>query len=337
MDVGAIGDAEDDHVPVAVVGATLHPPPGRSPRVFTIIDDVIGKDVPNHCAWIALRSDFGGGFVAGPAAVLGVTGYLHHAVAVDRRGGGASQGFRAVFRLGVEHIAEGTDHLLFLLALLLPAPLVLARARAPGPSRWGSPGSVRESAAALLRVVTAFTLGHSLTLLAGALGWLRLPSAPVETIIALSVFVSALHAIRPLFPGREAWVAAGFGLVHGLAFAGALTDLRLCGARLAVALLGFNLGIEALQIVVVALCFPWLLLLARTPLYTPIRIGGAAFAAIAALGWIAQRALHLPNPCDPVVAAIAARPRALLAALAALTIAARAWRSDDPAPIPTSP
>jgi HupE / UreJ protein len=93
-----------------------------------------------------------------------------------------------------------------------------------------------------LRIVTAFTLGHSLTLLAGALGWLRLPGQPVEILIAVSILVSAAHAQRPLFPGREAQVAAGFGLVHilvhGLAFTGTLAGLHLSAGPLALSILG---------------------------------------------------------------------------------------------------
>jgi hypothetical protein len=322
VDVGDLGYAVDDQVPVVVASATLTPPPGRAPRVFTMVDDVIGKDVPNHSTWIGVRSDFAGGLVSGSPTLVGVTHYLHHTVLVDRRGEGVMPGFRAVLHLGMRHIAEGTDHLLFLLVLLLPAPLLLARGPG-GRARWGAPAGVRASCAKLLRVVTAFTVGHSLTLLVGTAGWLRLPSCPVETLIATSILVTAVHALRPMFPGREAWVAGGFGLVHGLAFAGALAELHLDPARLALALLGFNLGIEAMQLAVVAASFPWLLLLARTRLYAPLRRGGAVFAGVAALGWIVERALHLPNPVEDVVGAIAAHPLVLLASLAGIAVAAR--------------
>ena len=143
----------------------------------------------------------------------------------------------------MRHIAEGTDHLLFLLVLLLPAPLLLTKGR-----RWGGFGGVGYSLRRLLLIVTAFTLGHSFTLLLGALGWVRLPSQPVEVLIAVSILVSAGHAVRPLFPGREAWVAAGFGLVHGLAFASTLANLHLEAGPMALSILGFNLGIELMQL-----------------------------------------------------------------------------------------
>jgi hypothetical protein len=214
--------------------------------------------------------------------------------------------------LGVRHIAEGTDHLLFLLVLLLPAPLLLTKTR-----RWGRFGGVRYSLVRLLGIVTAFTLGHSLTLLLGALGWVRLPTQPVEVLIAVSILVSAVHAWRPLFPGREAYVAAGFGLVHGLAFASTLAGLHLTAGPLAGSILGFNLGIELMQLLVIALTVPWLILLSQTPAYPAVRVGGAAGAAVAALAWILERTVLDTLPFSAGIARLMALAPWLLAALAA--------------------
>src|SRR5580704_10928153 len=137
------------------------------------------------------------------------------------RGSMGAVGFASVFRLGMRHIAEGTDHLLFLLALLLPAPLMVVG------SRWVGFAGVRRSLLRILKIVTAFTVGHSITLALAALGLVRVPSRPIEVLIAVSIFVSAAHALRPLFPGREAAIAAFFGLIHGLAFATTLAELGL--------------------------------------------------------------------------------------------------------------
>lgn len=320
IDVGKIETTADDVGGNIVVHATLTPPRAHSSEAFDLTDDVIGNEVNNHIAWVGVRSDFANGFISGDPAFVGATHFLHHTVHVDRSGGGASRGFRSIFALGMQHIAEGTDHLLFLLALLLPAPLLLARGK--NRARWGKHSDVRTSLGKLLRVVTAFTIGHSLTLLIGTLGWVRLPSTPVETLIAFSILVSAVHAMRPFFSGREAWVACGFGLVHGLAFAGALSELHLDAPRLALALFGFNLGIEAMQLIVIAAIFPWFLLLARTRFYSSFRIFGSAFAAVAAIGWIAERAFHFSNPVDAVVTSVAHHPLALLASLACVTLLA---------------
>jgi len=94
----------------------------------------------------------------------------------------------------------------------------------------------------------------------------------------VSILVSAVHAIRPLFPGRETIIAASFGLIHGLAFASALNELGLRGFYRLISVLGFNLGIEAMQLAVVTITFPALLLLSRTRFNSPFRIAGAGFA-----------------------------------------------------------
>ncbi len=198
-----------------------------------------------------------------------------------------SVGFASIFRLGMRHIAEGSDHLLFLLALLLPAPLIALR------SRWAGLDGVRPSLLRILKVVTAFTLGHSLTLALAALGVVRVPARPVEVLIAVSVFVSAVHALRPLFPGREARLAAFFGLIHGLAFATTLADLGLVRWQRVWSILAFNLGIETMQLIAVAAVMPALLLLSRTPTYSFLRIGGALFAGFTSLAWITERWLNL--------------------------------------------
>jgi hypothetical protein len=97
----------------------------------------------------------------------------------------------------MQHIREGTDHLLFILVLLLPATLTWEA------GSWASYGGGRYSFVRLLRVVIALTIGHSITLLAGTLHWLKLPPQPVEVLIAFSILVTALHAMRPIFPCRR--------------------------------------------------------------------------------------------------------------------------------------
>jgi HupE / UreJ protein len=228
-------------------------------------------------------------------------------------------GFAAAFHLGLRHIAEGTDHLLFLLALLLPAPLIAAS------GRWSQRASVRRSLMQILRIVTAFTLGHSLTLALAAFGIVQVPTRPVEVLIALSILISAIHAIRPIFPGREAVIAAFFGLIHGLAFASALSDLGFTSWYRLVSLLGFNLGIETMQLVVVAAMLPSMLLLSRTSSYPVLRVGGASFAIVASLSWIVERSLNTRNVIDPVVETLAHRGAWLAVALFVLSI--MIWRT----------
>jgi hypothetical protein len=230
--------------------------------------------------------------------------------------GSEETGYAGMVRLGMRHIAEGTDHLLFLLVLLLPAPLA-AVAR-----RWGRYAGARQGVKRLLRIVTAFTIGHSITLAAAATGWVRAPSAIVEVLIALSILVSAIHAARPIFPGREALVAAGFGFVHGLAFATTIAGYGIDLWHTVLTVFGFNLGIELMQLTILVVTVPWLLSLAGTPVYGTLRLTGAVAAGLAALGWIGERAFGLANPIAPLVNSAAERGPWLVAALALLALVA---------------
>ena len=298
----------------------LLPPPGADVRRFTFTYDAVIHQVVTHKILVAVRQDWARGQVADTAQAqvgiikLDVRNNIIPPLAVNLAGGSVWTGFEAMVQLGIQHIAEGTDHLLFLLVLLLPAPLLV------GGGRWGGFGGVRYSLRRLLLIVTAFTIGHSLTLLLGALGWVRLPSQPVEVLIALSILVSAGHAVRPLFPGREVWVAAGFGLVHGLAFASTLANLRLEAGPMALSILGFNLGIELMQLFVIALTIPWLLLLARTPAYGTVRLAGAALAAVAAVAWVAERLTSERNSLAKGVELVAGYAPVALALLAVLAL-----------------
>ena len=170
--------------------------------------------------------------------------------------------------------------------------------------------------------MTAFTIGHSFTLALGALGWARVPVVVVESAIAVSILVSAVHALVPICRGREVFIAGGFGLVHGLAFAATLTDFMFDPWTLASSVLGFNLGIEAFQLLVILAAMPWLVLLARSQVYAPLRIAAAALTGIAAAAWFAERSLGWGNPIAPLVETVASHALWLLAGLAVLTFAA---------------
>lgn len=181
--------------------------------------------------------------------------------AEDRRG--AFEVARVYALLGVEHILTGWDHLAFVLGLLF---LVGFNRR-------------------LVATVSAFTLAHSLTLALAALGWLVLRPPPVEAAIALSILLVAAEALhdRPTFTRRwPALVAFVFGLVHGLGFAGALKEVGLPQHQLAAALLSFNLGVEAGQLLVVGAAWSLVAALARWP-----RVVQARAPALYAIGGVA--------------------------------------------------
>ena len=189
---------------------------------------------------------------------------------------------------GVWHIWLGFDHVLFLLALLLPAVLVWDGRRWQGVARLGLAG--RE----VLAVVTSFTLAHSVTLSLATLGWIALPSRWVESVIALSVVLAAANNLRPTVQGRR-WIAAfGFGLIHGFGFASVLADLGLPRDALALSLVGFNVGVELGQIAIVALFLPLAFRARDTAFYRRgVLVGGSLLTLALAGIWLIERVFDL--------------------------------------------
>jgi hydrogenase/urease accessory protein HupE len=181
------------------------------------------------------------------------------------------------FVIGAEHIIFGWDHLLFVIALVL---LV----RGPWP---------------VVKAATAFTIAHSITLVATVLGYSGLPGRPVEALIALSIVFLAVEVAvvlrdpeRHTLTRRYPWaVAFAFGLVHGFGFAGALADIGLPQTQLATALFAFNVGVEAGQLLVVALTIGILAALKRLPDTTEHNTLRVATYVIGTVGsfWLIER------------------------------------------------
>ena len=192
---------------------------------------------------------------------------------------------------GVWHIWIGFDHILFLLSLLLPAVLIWQ----PKPvALWLPVERFRAAFFDVLRIVTAFTVAHSITLSLATLGYVTLPSRVVESAIAASVVLAALNNVFPMFQGRRWAVAFAFGLIHGFGFASVLADLGLPQQALALALVGFNMGVEAGQLAIVAVFLPLTFLLRRTTFYRQgVRVGGSLLIAALAAVWLAERAFNL--------------------------------------------
>ncbi len=187
-------------------------------------------------------------------------------------------------RAGIWHVLIGYDHIAFLLLLLLPSVL-----RNCG-SGWTAVASHRDVVRDLTKVVTTFTIAHSITLGLAATEAVRVPVQPIEVAIAGSIVVAGL---LNLFPSAARWrlrLAFGFGLVHGFGFANALQEIGSSGFRLAPVLAGFNLGVEVGQLLIVAVVLPILWLLSRTSQY-PRRLMPAASLATAMTGavWFVTR------------------------------------------------
>jgi hypothetical protein len=191
-------------------------------------------------------------------------------------------------REGVWHIWIGFDHILFLVSLLLPA--VLQRQEAA----WRPVTAFAPAFWDVFKIVTSFTVAHSITLSLAALAVISAPSRLVESAIAASVVLAALNNLFPVVLGRRWVVAFGFGLVHGFGFASVLTDLGLPQDALVIALLGFNLGVEAGQLAIVTAFLPLAYFLRWTWLYRRIvLVGGSALIVLVASVWFTERAFDL--------------------------------------------
>lgn len=185
---------------------------------------------------------------------------------------------------GVWHIWIGFDHILFLISLLLPAVLVLVDKRWQPVERFGP------ACRSVLKIVTVFTLAHSITLWLAVMEYVTLPSQMVEATIAFSIVVTALHNLFPVIrlPG---WIIAFvFGLIHGFGFANVLLDLGLSSTSLAVSLLAFNVGVELGQIAIVLVFFPIAYAIRGTEFYKWVVLrGGSAVIAVIAVLWMIER------------------------------------------------
>lgn len=194
--------------------------------------------------------------------------------------------FLAYLHQGVIHLLLGYDHILFLMVLVLPASL-------PRKNPSGEPEErlLGRRLLELTGIVTSFTLAHSITLALSALNVVRPPSALIETLIAVSIGVTAINVFWPVL-GRKHWrLAFGFGLIHGFGFASVLADLASGTSQKVVALAGFNTGVEIGQLMVLAVIFPLLFWGGSRPAYQRVAAPMlAVLVTLISLYWVVQRA-----------------------------------------------
>ena len=209
----------------------------------------------------------------------------------------AASTFLGFVREGIHHILIGYDHILFLLSLLLPAVWIRSAVADPRTgvtrTRWLPSHNLRLALGNVLKVVTAFTVAHSITLALSVSNVVNPPSRWVESIIAASVVLAALNNIWPLISEARWKLTFVFGLVHGFGFASALKDAGLAKGALVAPLVGFNVGVEIGQLCIVAGVLPLAWSLRGTRTYRGAFAGGSlAIAAVAGL-WLVQRAFDL--------------------------------------------
>ncbi|MBY3619931.1 HupE/UreJ family protein [Acinetobacter sp. CUI P1] len=180
---------------------------------------------------------------------------------------GSSSDWFSFFKLGMNHILTGYDHLLFLFALLLRKQ------------------TLKQYAA----IITAFTLAHSITLTLAVLGWISLPSRVVESVIALSICYVALENIFRKKIRFRALITFLFGLIHGIGFADILQEMNLPKAHLAIDLVSFNVGIEFIQLCIVIILLPVLIFLQKRNFYKPVVAYGSWLITALGAFWLGER------------------------------------------------
>lgn len=181
-----------------------------------------------------------------------------------------TSGWFSFLKLGMHHILFGFDHLLFLLTLLI----------------------VRQSFKQLALVITAFTIAHSITITLTVLGWIQLPSMFVEAVIALSICYVALENIFRKEIRHRSILTFVFGLIHGMGFAGILLEMNLLKGALALNLASFNIGIEIIQLAIVALLLPILTLMHRWKHARMAVVSVSGFAFVLGTIWLVQRLFY---------------------------------------------
>jgi len=189
---------------------------------------------------------------------------------------------------GAWHIWIGIDHILFLLSLLLPAALVLRS------GEWQENRQLKQTLMNTAKIVTAFTLAHSITLALSVFAWVAISSRIVESVIAASVIVAALNNIRPVVHQRLWLLTFCFGLIHGLGFASVLSDVGLPPGLEGLALFGFNVGVELGQLAIVIAVLPLIYILSYKCLYRRLIMPlSSLFIAAIALLWFIERAVEI--------------------------------------------
>lgn len=223
----------------------------------------------------------------GPGTHAAVLSPSQHRQTIELAAVRPGTAFAQYLREGAWHIWLGYDHILFLLSLLLPAVLIREQ------QRWLPAEKLRPVMLEVVKIVTAFTVAHSLTLSLATLGVVELPSRWVESAIAASVVLAALNNLYPLIDKKLWLVAFGFGLIHGLGFANVLKDLGLPDDLLLLTLFAFNLGVEAGQLAIVSAFLPLAFCLRHGWGYRLLVLqAGSVLIVLIASIWFAERALN---------------------------------------------
>ncbi len=268
----------------------------RPPAAIDVRYEVLFDEQPQHRGLLVIERNWQTGTFDNETNIALVFAPNATTQTLDLSQGSTWRGFVAMVSLGTHHIWIGIDHILFLVALLLPG--VLQRSS----SHWRALPSARPALIYLIKIVTLFTVAHTITLSYATLGTVELSSRFVESVIAASIAIAAFDLLVPIFHGRIGWVVFVFGLFHGFGFASVLSEIGIPAGYLVHSLLGFNLGVELGQLAIVAAVFPVIYLIRASDLYLKVVVpGGAVVLIVIAVYWFVERAFEINLPAGALL------------------------------------
>jgi hydrogenase/urease accessory protein HupE len=259
---------------------------------FILINEAIIRQVGSHYTIVRIDKDFMNGITPEDSLDIGVirrgsNNYIQPFF-VSMEKGSSWKAFKKMVALGMHHIQTGLDHLLFIVLLILISPLVIVQ------RKWAGFGGWKYFMLRIFKMITAFTIGHSLTLLLFTATDLNSFSKPIEIAIALTIIYTGVHVIKPLMSIKETYITFIFGLIHGSAFGITLNEWGLTDSQKILSLAGFNVGIEIMQIIVVLICLP-LIYLSKFNYYKHLRVTLASLTIFVSIFWALERITERSN------------------------------------------
>lgn len=273
------------------------------PDLLDIEYSVLFEKAPTHRGVLVVEYNWKAGIVDNEALISNVFGEGKTKESLDLTDASLWKGFVALVKLGIWHIWIGLDHILFIVALILPSVVRRRKelsdsqlATADDGNTWVPVSSFKNAFLYILKIVTFFTIAHSITLALASLNIINLSSRFVESTIAISIALAALHNIIPIFKQKEWIIAFGFGLFHGFGFASVLGEKGLSGDYMVLSLLGFNLGVEIGQVLIICMVFPVLFLIRKLWIYPLLIKWGSAVLIFISIYWFIERGFEVDLP-----------------------------------------
>lgn len=309
------------------IGFDVDVPGSDVPRELEVTFDPFFDEVEERVALLLIENDWAGGVFDNEAESLVAFDDSNRTRQVDLGDTSQWSNFTSSIGLGVDHIRTGPDHIFFVIVLLLPSVLLFVGTMGAG--SWMAAPTFGSALWRVLKIATMFTVAHSITFTLAGMDILPLPSSKfVESLIALSIAAAALNNIKPVALNKEWALAFGFGLFHGMGFAGLVSGLDVSQTTQLVTLLGRNVGIEIGQIVVILLLFPGLYLLRRTVHYRPLFLATSLVLAAVSLIWTVERVFEQDFGISRYVEEAIEWPRVLVPILVFTIAAASLYRRE---------